>query len=94
MTQTTSTQPASLADRFLEDLRDAGTPVSVYLVSGFQLKGEIVVFDDSAILFNHRGTHQMVMRSAVANIYPFSNSRGESWWKRYLPDGAGDPAAS
>ena len=79
----------TMADRFLEDARESGTPLSVYLVSGFQLKGEVVDFDEAAILFNHRGTHQMVMRTAVANMYPLGMAKGagEPWWTRYVDSG-------
>ncbi len=76
-------QYTALADRFLKDARDAGQPVSMYLVSGFQLKGEIVEFDEAAILFRHKGMHQLVMRPAVANMYQLPSSKEDTdrWWK-------------
>ena len=58
----------TLVDRFLIDMRDSQATVSIYLVSGFQLKGEVVQADSDAILFKHRGVHQLVMRSAVATM--------------------------
>lgn len=42
---------APFTDRFLEDARDTHQRVSVYLVNGFQLKGEVVTFDEDTILF-------------------------------------------
>ena len=80
-----------MVHRFLEEARDGHTPLSVYLLSGFQLKGEVVEFDDAAILFKHKGVHQLVMRPAVANIYPFRNSKGdaEEWWRQYAPAASG-----
>ena len=36
---------ASIMDRFLEDSRATGRQVSLYLVSGYQLKGQVVEFD-------------------------------------------------
>ena len=83
-------QHIDLADRFLKDARDAGQPVSMYLVSGFQLKGEIVEFDEAAILFRHKGMHQLVMRPAVANMYRLPSSRGDAdrWWKSLVSSAA------
>ena len=77
----------TLAERFLSDAQEAHRPVSVYLLSGFQLKGEVVKYDDGAILFKHRGVHQMVMRHAVANMYPLGGSKGQAdeWWSEYVP---------
>ena len=81
------------ADRFFEDARDGHKRVSVYLVNGFQLKGEVVSFDEETILFKripagrasgHVG-HQLVRRSAVAVMYPLlkSKSQAEEWWRDY-----------
>ena len=77
----------TLAERFLSDAREARRPVSVYLLSGFQLKGEVVEYDEAAILFKHRGVHQLVMRPAVANMYPLGGSNGQvdEWWSEYVP---------
>ena len=77
----------SLADRLLKEWRDSRRPVSIYLVSGFQLKGEIVEFDGGTILFKLKDAHQLVMRSAVASMYPLPESRGKAddWWRPYAP---------
>ena len=76
----------TLADRFLEDARDAVLLVSVYLVSGFQLKGNVVEFDKESILFIHKSVHQLVMRSAVASMYPSARSKdgADEWWQAYV----------
>ena len=73
----------TLVDRFLTDMRDSQATVSIYLVSGFQLKGEVVQADSDAILFKHRGVHQLVMRSAVATMYPVGQrgQDGAEWWR-------------
>ena len=74
-----------LVDRFLSNMQDAGKQASLYLVSGFQMKGEVVEFDDEAVLFKHKGVHQLVMRTAVASMYPLVKSRHseEEWWRAY-----------
>ena len=86
-------RPSRFADRFFEDARDSHEHVSVYLVNGFQLKGEVVSFDEEMILFKRMRTgracghvgHQLVQRSAVAVMYPLlkSTSQAEEWWRDY-----------
>ncbi len=85
MTERTTKEIITLANRFLKDVRDTHQPVSMYLVSGFQLKGEVVEFDEETILFKHKNGHQLVMRSAVAVMYPLPKSKAESdeWWQNY-----------
>ena len=77
----------TIADRFLKDARDNHRTASLYLTSGFQLKGEIVDFDQETILFNHRRVHQLVMRSAVATMFPVPDSKqpADEWWRDYAP---------
>lgn len=82
MPQRTSHDTTTLANRFLNDARDTHQAVSMYLLSGFQLKGEVMEFDAESILFKGRGGHQLVMRSGVASMYPLPKSKGEAteWW--------------
>lgn len=77
----------SLADKLLQDVRDSRRSISIYLVSGFQLKGEIVDFDEETILINHKNVHQLVMRSGVASMYPLPGSKAgaEEWWRDHVP---------
>ena len=87
MPQASNRKLKSLAERFLGDARDGHLSISVYLVNGFQLKGEVVDFDEETVLFNHKDVHQLVMRSAVASMYPLLNSKQEAseWWQAYAP---------
>ena len=73
---------ASLVDRLLEEMKSNHQMASIYLVNGFQLKGEVVEFDQESILVKVREAHQLVMRSAVASMYPTHVSRDgkEGWW--------------
>lgn len=93
MSKTTTKKAIPLGNRFLEDARETHRRVSVYLVNGFQLKGEVVSFDEETILFKRIRTgracghvgHQLVRRSAVAVMYPLlkSKSQAEEWWRNY-----------
>ena len=88
MAQTRSRKSPSMADRLLEDMHRTRGAVSIYLVSGFQLKGEIVEFDAEAILLKVKEAHQLVMRSAVASMYPLAASKtgDDGWWRSYSPE--------
>ena len=81
---------ATLADRLLKDMHHTARAVSVYLVNGFQMKGEVVEFDGESILLKLKDAHQLVMRSAVATMYPLPVSKGaaDEWWRSYVPDSA------
>ena len=76
-----------LADTLLAQLRDSRQAASLYLVNGFQMKGEVVEFDEESVLFRHKGIHQLVMRSAVASMYPISKSSqgDDGWWRALAP---------
>lgn len=89
MTRSKSEETTPLADRFLMDARETQVPVSLYLVSGFQLKGEIIEFDEASILFHHKNNHQLVLRSAVASMYPIPKDvqDAEDWWRKYVSQG-------
>ena len=87
MSEISSDRVTKLAERFLRESRDARQQISLYLSNGFQLKGLVVDYDDEAILFNHKGVHQLVMRSGVSSMYPLRGSRQDAndWWRDYAP---------
>ncbi len=92
MSKRTTNEATTLANRFLTDVCETHEQVSMYLVSGFQLKGEVTAFDDDTILFKRKNMHQIVMRSAVAVMYPLSKSKdapGE-WWRNYDQSAPGE----
>lgn len=59
----------SLQDPFLNALRKEGVPVSVYLMSGIKLQGQIESFDQFVILLRNR-VSQMVYKHAISTIVP------------------------
>ena len=85
MSEKRSQKHTTLADRLLKDMLDTHRAVSVYLVNGFQLKGQIVGLDEETILIKLKGAHQLVMRSAVATMYPIPDSNLDTaeWWTSY-----------
>ena len=87
MSETRNEESRSLADRFLGDARDDRRQVSIYLVSGFQLKAEVIEFDKDTVLFKQKNVYQLVTRSAIATMYPLPNAKGDAneWWRGYVP---------
>jgi host factor-I protein len=62
----------SLQDPFLNALRKDRVPVSIYLVSGIKLQGQIESFDQFVILLRN-GVSQMIYKSAVSTVVPSRN---------------------
>lgn len=60
----------NLQDPYLNALRRQGTPVTVYLVNGFQLKGTIKAFDSFTVLLEVDGRLDMVYKHAVSTVSP------------------------
>ena len=59
----------SLQDPFLNQLRREHVPVSVYLVNGIKLQGQIESFDQYVVLLRNTVT-QMVYKHAISTIVP------------------------
>jgi host factor-I protein len=82
-----------LQDPFLNALRREHVPVSIYLVNGIKLQGQIESFDQYVVLLRNTVT-QMVYKHAISTIVPgravnFLRHRG---W-RTLPDRLKRPRA-
>ena len=64
----------SLQDPFLNALRKDRVPVSIYLVSGIKLQGQIESFDQFVILLRN-SVSQMIYKSAISTVVPARNVR-------------------
>jgi host factor-I protein len=58
-----------LQDPFLNQLRREHVPVSIYLVNGIKLQGQIESFDQYVVLLRNSVT-QMVYKHAISTIVP------------------------
>ena len=58
-----------LQDPFLNTLRKEHVPVSIYLVNGIKLQGQIESFDQFVILLKNT-VSQMVYKHAVSTVVP------------------------
>lgn len=66
----------SLQDPFLNALRRERVPVSIYLVNGIKLQGQIESFDQFVILLKNT-VSQMVYKHAISTVVPHhSNNAG------------------
>ena len=59
----------SLQDPFLNALRRERIPVSIYLVNGIKLQGQIESFDQYVVLLKNTVT-QMVYKHAISTVVP------------------------
>ena len=64
----------SLQDPYLNALRKERIPVSVYLVNGIKLQGQIESFD-ALVLLLRNNISQMVYKHAISTIVPARNVR-------------------
>ncbi|MEJ6518032.1 MAG: RNA chaperone Hfq [Pseudomonadales bacterium] len=62
----------SLQDPFLNQLRKDRVPVSIFLVSGIKLQGQIESFDQFVILLRNT-VNQMIYKSAISTVVPSRN---------------------
>ena len=73
----------SLQDPFLNALRKERVPVSIFLVNGIKLQGQVDSFDQFVVLLKN-SVNQMVYKHAISTVVPSRNVRLP------LPDDAGD----
>jgi len=62
----------SLQEPFLNALRKEKVPVSIFLVNGIKLQGQIESFDQFVILLKN-SVSQMVYKHAISTVVPARN---------------------
>ncbi|MFW5451046.1 MAG: RNA chaperone Hfq [Methylophagaceae bacterium] len=62
----------TLQDPFLNALRRENVPVSIFLINGIKLQGQIDSFDQFVILLKN-SVNQMVYKHAISTIVPTRN---------------------
>jgi host factor-I protein len=77
------TKGQSLQDPFLNLLRKERIPVSIFLVNGIKLQGQIESFDQFVVLLKN-SVSQMVYKHAISTVVPsrhvklpFANDEGQ-----------------
>jgi host factor-I protein len=59
-----------LQDLFLNSLRKAKTPVTMFLVKGVKLQGVVTWFDNFSVLLRRDGQSQLVYKHSISTIMP------------------------
>lgn len=68
------TKGQTLQEPFLNTLRKERIPVSVYLVNGIKLQGQVESFDQFVVLLRN-AVSQMVYKHAISTVVPARNVR-------------------
>ena len=63
-------KPTLLQEVFLSAVRRAEEPVTMFLVNGVMLQGEIVAFDLFCMLLQREGMVQLVYKHAISTVQP------------------------
>ncbi len=67
----------SLQDPFLNALRKERIPVSIFLVNGIKLQGQVESFDQYVVLLKNT-VSQMVYKHAISTVVPARNPRTQN----------------
>ncbi len=60
----------NLQDVFLNQARRERTPVTLFLMNGFQLRGIIRGFDAFVVIVDSDGKQQMIYKHAISTVAP------------------------
>jgi host factor-I protein len=60
----------NLQDTFLNAVRRAKTPLTIFLVNGVKLQGVVTWFDNFCVLLKREGQAQLVYKHAISTIMP------------------------
>lgn len=63
---------ANLQDLFLLNARRTRTPLTVFLVNGFQMRGTVTGFDSFIVMLDSDGKQQMIYKHAISTIAPLN----------------------
>lgn len=63
----------NIQDQYLNQLRKDGTVVKVFLMNGFQFRGQVKGFDNFTVLIETDGKQQLVFKHAISTFQPQKN---------------------
>ena len=61
---------ADIQNYFLAKAKQQRTPMIIYMMNGFQVKGKIINYDRFVILVDSDGVEKMLYKHAVSTIQP------------------------
>ena len=65
----------NLQDLMLNELRREHTPVTMFLMNGFQMKGVVTGFDSFIVVLSSEGRQQMIYKHAISTLVPLQPVR-------------------
>ncbi len=60
----------NIQETFLNNARKNRSPIIVYLISGFQMRGIVKSFDNFVILLESDGKESMIYKHAISTVSP------------------------
>lgn len=60
----------NLQDVFLASVRRTETPVTVFLMNGFQMRGIITGFDSFTVVLTAEGKQNLIYKHAISTVSP------------------------
>ena len=60
----------NLQDMFLNQVRKENVAVTIHLVNGFQIKGNVKGFDNFTVIIESMGRQQLIYKHAISTITP------------------------
>ena len=63
-----STKNINLQDSFLNQVRKENISVTIHLMNGFQIKGNVRGFDNFTVVLDVAGKQQMVYKHAISTM--------------------------
>ncbi len=65
----------NLQDLVLNEVRKEHTPVTLFLMNGFQMKGIVTGFDSFIVVLSSEGKQQMIYKHAISTLVPLQPVR-------------------
>ena len=74
-----SSKSPNLQDVFLASARRTETPVTVFLVNGFQMRGTITGFDAFTVVLTTDGRQNLIYKHAISTVSPLKTVDLSEW---------------
>ena len=74
-----TTKTPNLQDVFLASARRSETPVTVFLINGFQMRGTITGFDAFTVVLTAEGKQNLIYKHAISTVSPFRSVELSAW---------------
>ena len=65
----------TLQDLILNEVKKEHTPVTLFLMNGFQMKGIITGLDSFVVVLSSEGKQQMIYKHAISTMVPLQPVR-------------------